>query len=88
MLDRDEFAVLLGQGPALEHLLRRLEEDLKQRNEIDKDIPTLIERIGRLSVLNEKERRDMLALGLDPKEPPLVFDPAPPQIGKGKKRKQ
>lgn len=86
VLARDEFAVLLGQGPPLEHLLRRLEEDLKQRNEIDKDIPTLVERIGRLSVLNENERNEMRALGLTPKEPPLVFDPTPPQIGKKRKK--
>lgn len=87
VLARDEFAVQLGQGPALEHLLRRLEEDLKQRNKIDKDVPTLIERIGRLSVLNEQERQQMQALGLTPKEPPLAYDQIPRQISRGKKKR-
>jgi hypothetical protein len=86
VLDRDEFAVLLGQGPALEHQLRRMEEALKEQNTIDDSIPTLIERIGRLSVLNEQERKDMRALGLTPDEPPLVIDPQLLQIRKGKKK--
>jgi hypothetical protein len=86
VLERDEFAVLLGQGPALEHQLRRVEEELKRRGVIDRSVPTLIERIGRLSVLNEKERQEMRALGLTPKEPPLAIDSPFRQIGKGKKR--
>ncbi len=88
VLDRDEFAVLLGQGPALEHQLRRMDEELNRRGEIDRSIPTLTERIGRLSVLNEKERQDMRALGLTPKEPPLVINSPFLQIRKGKKPKQ
>jgi hypothetical protein len=88
VLDRDEFAVLLGQGPPLEHQLRRLEEDLKQRDEIDRNIPTFAERIGRLEVLNERERQEMRALGLSPKEPPLVIDSPFRQLKQGKKRKQ
>ncbi len=88
ILERDEFAVLLGQGPALEHQLRRMEEELKRRMEIDTSIPTLVERIGRLSVLNEQERKEMRALGLTPKEPPLVIDSPFRQIGKGKKKKE
>ena len=80
VLDRDEFAVLLGQGPALEHQLRRMEEEIKNRNEIDMSIPTLIERIGRLEVLNAGERQQMRKLGLKPKEPPLA-PPQQPQLG-------
>lgn len=88
VLDRDEFAALLGQGPALEHQLRRVEEDLKQRHEIDRNIPTLVERIGRLSVLNERERQEMRALGLTLQEPPLVINSPFRQVKPGKKRKQ
>ncbi len=87
VLERDTFAVLLGQGPALEHQLRRVEEELKKRSETDKSVPTLIERIGHLEVLNEQERQEMRQLGLNPKRPPLVGDPPFGQIGKGKNRK-
>lgn len=85
ILSRDEFAVFLGQGPDLQHQLLRMEEALKERHVVDNTIPTLIERIGRLSVLNEQERKAMRALGLTPKEPPLVADPPLRQLGKDKK---
>lgn len=87
VLDRDTFAVLLGQGPALEHQLRRIEEELKRRHEQDTSVPTYIERVGHLSVLNEQERQQMRALGLTPKEPPLAIDSPFRQIGKGAKKK-
>ena len=84
VLERDEFAVLLGQGPALEHQLRRMEEALKQRGEMDKSRPTLIERIGRLEVLNEQERQTMRELGLPSKAPLPESVPPLRQLGKEK----
>ncbi len=86
-LERDTFTILLGQGPALEHQLRRIEEEVKRRFSIDKSSPTLVERIGHLEVLNEQERQEMRALGLTPKEPPLVMDSPFGQIGKSKKQR-
>ena len=82
-LERDEFAVLLGQGPALEHQLRRMDEALKQRGEMDRSQPTLIERIGRLEVLNAQERQAMRQLGLPSKASQLASAPPLRQIGKG-----
>jgi hypothetical protein len=52
----DEFAVWLGQGPALEHILRHFNEELKRRRLIDCGVPTLISRCGQLEVLNRLER--------------------------------
>lgn len=59
--------MLLGKGSALEHQLRRMEEVLKQRGEMDRNRLPLIERIGRLEVLNGRERQTMRELGLTTK---------------------
>lgn len=81
--EADAFAVLLGQGPALEHQLRRMDEEPKQRRQIDRGIPTLSERLGHLEALNKQEREQMRKLGLKPKEPPLVKGDTPRQPGDG-----
>jgi hypothetical protein len=88
VLERDKFAVKLGQGPQLEHLLRMMEEELKKRGEIDQSRPTLVERIGQLEVLNARERDEMRKLGLKPKEPPLVNDVPGLQLGQGSRRRK
>lgn len=85
--EADAFAVVLGQGPALEHLLRRVDEELKVRGQIDMNIPTLIERIGHLEALNKQEREQMRTLGLKPEEPPLVKGGTPRKLGKGMNEK-
>jgi hypothetical protein len=76
----DKFAVGLGQGPALEHMLRSFNEELKQRGLIDRSVPTLISRCGQLEVLNNQERQKMRERGLKPVEPPLVKGRMPPQL--------
>jgi hypothetical protein len=70
--EADRFAVWLGQGPALEHLLRLFEAELKRRGQVDRSVPTLASRIAQLEVLNNKEREEMHKLGLKPIEPPLI----------------
>jgi hypothetical protein len=84
----DEFAVLLGQGPALEHLLRRMCAELEQQGQMDLGTPTLSERLGHLEVLNKQEREKMRKLGLSPKEPPLVKGDLPRQLRPGSGRKR
>jgi hypothetical protein len=68
--EADQFAVYLGQGEALEALLRQVNDELEQRQMVDQTVPTLISRIGHLEVLNRKEREAMRQLGLMVKEPP------------------
>ncbi len=88
VLDADRFAFYLGQGPALEHLLRRMHTDLEQRGEVDRNVPTLIERIGHLEALNKQEREQMRKLNLKPKEPPVVQGQSVYRIGSGVKQKR
>jgi len=64
--EADQFAVWLGQGSALEHQLRRIEEVLKRQGKVDRNIPTLVERIGHLEILNHQEREQMRKLGRVP----------------------
>jgi hypothetical protein len=70
--EADSFAVYLGQGPALELLLRRALTDLERHGKEDSSYPTLRERIGHLEALNTLERVHMRNLGLNPQEPPLA----------------
>jgi hypothetical protein len=86
----DRFAVWLGQGPALEHILRMFDAETKRRGMVDQSVPTLRSRIGQLEVLNNKERDEMRALGLKPVEPPLVKEEnqIPPQLLPGRPPKQ
>jgi hypothetical protein len=70
--DADTFAFYLGQGPALELLLRRALTDLERRGQEDNNFPTLRERIGHLEVLNAHEQELMRKLGLYPQEPTLA----------------
>jgi len=84
--EADRFAVYLGQGPALEHTLRRMRADLKRRGEEDVSVPTLSERIGHLEALNAQEREQMRALGLTPKEPLLVKGTTTKRLTSGTKR--
>jgi hypothetical protein len=70
--DADTFAVYLGQGPALELLLRRTLMDLERRGKEDNNYPTLRERIGHLEALNTLERDHMRNLGRNLQEPPLA----------------
>lgn len=76
--------MLLGQGSALEHQLRRMEEALKQCGEMDTSRPTLIERIGRLEVFNAQERQTMHELGLPRNASQLASAPLLRQLGKGR----
>lgn len=84
--DADEFAVALGQGPALEHMLRYFDTELRRRSQTDWSVPTLISRAGHLEVLNNKERDEVSKLGLTPEEPPLVKGNLPPQLNPGADR--
>jgi hypothetical protein len=70
--DADSFAVYLGQGPALELLLRRALAELERQAKEDNSYPTLRERIGHLEVMNSQERELMRNLGLNPEEPTLA----------------
>lgn len=72
MLNADTFAVALGQGPQLEHVLRLADEQAKWYSTQDTNIPPLTERIGHLEMLNRREREELHALGLDMQEPPMV----------------
>lgn len=81
--DADEFAVHLGQGPALEHMLRYFDTELRRRGQIDRSVPTLISRLGHLEALNNKEQEEVRKLGLTPEEPPLVKGSLPPQLNPG-----
>ncbi len=83
-----QFTCYLGQGPALEHLYRRLQAELERRGLEDRSFPTLSERIGYLEVLNRQEREQMRQLGLTPQEPPLVKGEIPPQLYPGRTRRR
>jgi len=83
-----KFTCYLGQGPALEHLYRRLQAELERQGLEDRSFPTLSERIGYLEVLNRQEREQMRELGLTPKEPPLVKGEIPPQLYPGRTRRR
>lgn len=80
VLQADKFAVALGQGPQLEHLLRLADEQARQRGVRDTNTPPLVERIGHLEVLNAREREELRALGFTPQEPPLMPDKTPKQM--------
>ncbi|WP_126582807.1 hypothetical protein [Tengunoibacter tsumagoiensis] len=58
----DEFAVYLGQGPALEHQLRRMLAEIQRDHQVDQSIPPLIERIGHLEALNRREQEEVAKL--------------------------
>jgi hypothetical protein len=62
ILEADAFAVLLGQGPALEQQLRLFQKEMKERGLKDTSTPTIVERIGHLEVLNEQERQTVRRL--------------------------
>jgi hypothetical protein len=64
----DEFAWWLGQGSALEQVLRFFEEELKRRGQEDLGSPSLRSRIKHLQMLNTQEREQMRRLGLKPVE--------------------
>ncbi len=83
-----QFTCYLGQGPALEHLYRRLQAELERRGLEDRSFPTLSERIGYLEVLNRQEREQMRQLGLTPVVPPLVKGEIPPQLYPGRMRRR
>ena len=74
----------LGQGPAWEHMLRYFDTELRRDGHLDRSVPTLISRVGRLEALNNKEREEMRKLGLTPEEPPLVKGSMPPQLNPGR----
>jgi hypothetical protein len=82
--EASQFACYLGQGSALEHLLRRLQAELKKRGMEDTNFPTLSERTGHLEVMNKREREQMRQLGLTPEEPPLMKGKLPPRLSPGK----
>jgi len=84
--EADRFAVYLGQGPALEHTLRRMRTELERHGEEDRGVPTLSERIGHLEALNAQEREQMRALGLSPKESPLTKGTTTKRLTSGTKR--
>jgi len=78
----DAFAVCVGQGFALEHILLYFDEERKRRGQVDCCVPTLISRLGQLEALNRQERERMRELGLTPVEPPLIKG-MPPQLRPG-----
>jgi len=83
-----QFTCYLGQGPALEHLYRRIQAEVERRGLEDRSFPTLSERIGYLEVLNRQEREQMRQLGLTPVVPPLVKGEVPPQLYPGRTRRR
>jgi hypothetical protein len=70
--EADSFAAYLGQGSALELLLRRALADLERQGKEDNSYPTLRERIGHLEALNGHERELMQNLGLNTQETPIA----------------
>ncbi len=78
VLEADAFAVLLGQGPALERQLREVHRLIRARHAVEEHAPTLSERIGHLEALNKQERATLRALGLNVKEPRTLPPPEPP----------
>jgi hypothetical protein len=86
--DADEFTVELGQGPAWEHMLRYFDKEVRRDGHLDRSVPTLISRVGRLEALNNKEREEMRKLGLTPDERPLMTESLPPQMNPGAKERK
>ena len=79
ILEADAFAVMLGQGPALERQLRESQRVLRQQHVVEEHEPTLSERIGHLEALNKQERAEMRALGLTVQDPAKLPPPKSPQ---------
>lgn len=80
VLEADAFAAMLGQGPQLERMLRRVQHELKQNHMADSHSPTISERIGHLEALNKQERSEVRAHELKVKEPPKFKPDDPPPL--------